>query len=106
MSTSEGNTTDYLESGKMSRLGLDSPRKHTHQIVVIVVVKNSTPPFPPPSPNFIADVEIGATKMLAIPVLTFAIVGQLSLGWPWVDVITACVFTGTGPMRTLEMSIV
>jgi len=30
---------------------------------------------------------------------------QISLGWPWVDVITACAFTGTGWKRTLEMSI-
>jgi len=31
---------------------------------------------------------------------------QFSLGWLWVDVITACALTGTGRMRTLEMSIV
>jgi len=31
---------------------------------------------------------------------------QFSLGWSWVDVITACALTGTGRMRTLEMSIV
>jgi len=38
--------------------------------------------------------------------VTLAFSGQFSLGWPKVDVITACAFTGTGRMRTLEMSIV
>jgi len=37
--------------------------------------------------------------------LTFGQTGQIILGWPWVDVITACAFTGTGWKRTLEMSI-
>jgi len=38
--------------------------------------------------------------------LTLATAGQVSLGWPWVDVITACAITCTGRMRTLEMSMV
>jgi len=42
---------------------------------------------------------------LSIAVLTLVTASQFSLGWPWVDVITACAFTGTGRMRTLEMSI-
>jgi len=38
--------------------------------------------------------------------LNLATAGQFSLGWPWVDVITARALTGTGCMRTLDMSIV
>jgi len=38
--------------------------------------------------------------------LNLATVGQLGLGWPWVDVITTCAISCTGRMRTLEMSIV
>jgi len=38
--------------------------------------------------------------------LTLAATGQVSLGWPWVEVITACAVIGTGLKRTLEMSIV
>jgi len=41
-----------------------------------------------------------------IKMLTLATAGQMGLGWPWVDVITACAITCTGRMRTLEMSIV